>query len=76
MNKQKKLKQQKYEVVDAEVYLSVDVTCPYCTNCMDIRQQLSDMTAWFNNSLSIQNLNVEIKCINCENIFLVENVNY
>lgn len=60
--------------VSAEVYLTVDVDCPYCDASLDIRSDIGE--AWLPNRLDIPKCEIEITCKECKEEFLVTRVDY
>ena len=62
--------------VSAEVYLSVDVDCPECESSIDIREKVNDAGAWLPDRLSIPKCEIEVKCPDCETLFMVTQVDY
>lgn len=59
--------------VDAEVLFEVYVDCPKCTTRINV---LEEVREYMDKSLSVENINEEMKCRWCKEIFIIESIVY
>lgn len=68
--------------VVGQLAFSVYVECPLCTRCLDLNdapysdyEQYKELTmAIFNNKW--ENIDLEVECNHCKNIFILNNIEY
>jgi len=59
-----------YKKVDAKVTFEAYCHCPYCGAYNEVFEDIREYLDEFNNA---ENLDEEINCIRCNNIFIIEN---
>ena len=57
--------------VDAETHIEVMCHCPYCNSYQDVLENVRDV---MDHTMRSENCDVEVRCDECRELFIVENV--
>lgn len=66
--------EKEYKQITATTSLDINCSCPYCNSFLDIRDEAIENLC--NGELSAENIEQEITCKDCGEIFIVTDIYY